>query len=683
MKPIGGTKHVKTFIIKRGQTYLATKHLKIIAKGKIEIDGSLMMAPGAGVSLVAGKKLIIRGSIMPAPMTGAAMALSDPRQVGSAHDGATVDLQGFSVTVEIDSKVDAENGSNGTPGHPDGYAGGNVHIFGKGYGATVSGTVHAGRGGDGAKNVLVQSATSANACHENDHVGKKVVKGGDGGRGGTVYIHSRALLRNGVDLADSDISAGDGGDGGSVSADSPDGSADHAGTDLEGRSGSGGRGGEAYFISNVLSSGKVTQGDAGFAGQGGDRGLLSLIAGNGGVVYCDGGSIVAVLGLPGAAGKRGRRPPARHPLGLAEVSVTAGNGEPSDDSTHPGGFGGNVEVHDPNGKPVVLTVGIDVLGGGNGGHGWSDCQGGTIEPGTAGGQGGVLTVHGSHIRRVALAFNGARGGDGHPPGDGGVRGSSDTTPDSSTGSFKPGDPGNDCPPKTQPPPKPKSADGFGLLLYDRQSFDSSFGMIFNPALKGQYFSVEHFGLAPMILPVASTGIYRMHLSGGRFSHFSQGPFCQCPAGWNVAKALDGVDLVGSTPAPVNTYFPFKVGNYDGPSGPVDVQLFDQTGNPSGRFTMIEAQPGVASLMTDLPSYPLGNEIFMCFTTPQPGTIVKITLTFPDATKKEIFNNQVPGPVGCTRLVAGGSPGPRQAHLDALSGSTVIGSADTSYTVTSS
>src|SRR5579859_2108970 len=93
-----GTIHVKNFIVPDGTVRVLNGKLNLVARGRIEIDGTLEIAGAQNIRMVAGTSFKIgkTGRIMPAPRAAEG---SPPQQINAPH---LLQLQG-SKLVEIDS----------------------------------------------------------------------------------------------------------------------------------------------------------------------------------------------------------------------------------------------------------------------------------------------------------------------------------------------------------------------------------------------------------------------------------------------------------------------------------------------------------------------------------------------------------------------------------------------------
>jgi hypothetical protein len=310
-------------------------------------------------------------------------------------------------------------------------------------------------------------------------------KGGNGGKGGAVNIQAIDNISIG---AGGVIFTGDGGRGGDATANA---SAGHGGDIGGGATATGGVGASPGLFSAVAKNGSISIG--------GSLNIDIGSGGRGGSAFATGGdghdapACPAALGGPATAtaGDGGSTPDKKLQAagavnGLGNVTVgggapgeggnaiaTAGNGgkgeKPCKDGaaggtpTARGGKGGDAELRNQNGSKVANggNGGSAEFRNAKGGKGWNDCILPIFEEGGKGGRGGSTSgFNGSGGTGFAtgtygdaifnLVSNGADGGNGLPPGAGGLPGDNSAFRINVAGtfiepSFQPGLPGAACP----------------------------------------------------------------------------------------------------------------------------------------------------------------------------------------------------------------------------------------------
>ena len=490
-RTLRGTMRVRRFVIPSGRTVRAAS-LNVVARGDIEIDGRLMLSPGARLHLQAGGRLRVASrarlvSEAPAPVAGPPLGGAGqaqklpPRTAGpggtnqylagtegvvvdgnltargtvkiATADSATIVVNGRIRTLAgLDSSHPALNGADGGSIILGGYFGRNRLVRIGPAGALISGDGSQGWNPRGPP--VPKPAT--NPCHEAGGAAAReelALHATDGGRGGTIRVMAERVS---VD-AHAAVQVGAGGHGGNVGDPAePEVAGDGAppdpllpglggagGEDLRASAGAGGGGG-----SLVVDSPDAHLGGGVRAGVGGDAGSIEARAGNGSP-GCDGGRTFAALDLPGLDGS-GPAPGARPAPG--GISLIGGGGGDADSGAHSGGGGGPTQLVVPRrrsakGGPYRYLAGrIALADYGNGGRGYAGCRPTSAAPGSAGGSGGALSV--SHAAyTLAAALNGGDGGSGRPAGRGGHAGEvAAGAPARSVRSLLPGKDGAPCAP---------------------------------------------------------------------------------------------------------------------------------------------------------------------------------------------------------------------------------------------
>ena len=68
LKRIHGTLRFRgSLLMRRGEVFLVTRTVRILARGNITVAGRIELARGAGLTLDAGRRLVINAPIGPAP----------------------------------------------------------------------------------------------------------------------------------------------------------------------------------------------------------------------------------------------------------------------------------------------------------------------------------------------------------------------------------------------------------------------------------------------------------------------------------------------------------------------------------------------------------------------------------------------------------------------------------------
>ena len=488
---IAGTMQVVDFIVAAGTTATATGNLKVLASGKIQIDGTLLMNPGVGIELHAKGLLSVSGTVdrsstaaQPTRIAGSA-----PQQAGAATNvcspgGAgffsnnfemSGTLNGLSVvigsisgggTMTISGSITSANGAAGTNSTKAGEDGGNIGLGSPVTGnkcgikppenIIISGSITAGNGGDGFDDNKGSGTFDITAIASS------------GGLGGHLTIE--AEKGGTIDLTGASITTGNGGRGGRtpfgpLAISAPDGKAEgQRGGDLRMRVGIGGAGGD-LIDHTVLAVVKGTPAKV-VIGNGGDSGAGSGNAGNGGPGG-KGGDTTVTLNPPGRGGQaRGFNSFTDGVAGkvLTTFLSNGGRGGASDQPGKKGGPGGATRVFLTDGE--VWGVGSDAVdvsaSYANGGDGFNGCAQLPPVDGTDGGNGGSFAL--AHFvgvlssdARVNDSFNGGKGGNGQPKfGDGGRAGTRSGGANSPAftfhNSFQAGMTGVLCPTEATPTP---------------------------------------------------------------------------------------------------------------------------------------------------------------------------------------------------------------------------------------
>lgn len=417
VKQIHGTYRFRgSLLMRRGEIFLVTKTVRIVAGGNITVDGPIELAPGAGLTLDAGGRLRINAPVRPAP--------AGTRRAASARGGtcANPPILERSETFGVDVNASEYANSGSTDAEGDGCNGQSIVISATFGGIDINAAVVAGAGGHGRDNAKLELGRPG-GCHGAGQ--NTVVRGGNGGDGGNVTItgHPKAITGGAV-IGAQHVRAGDGGIGGSVTATSPNGGGYQSGAPLAASSGRGGDGGDArldYGDSHVTF---------GHAGGGGFPGSVNVFGGNGGAPGCDGGGFFVTVGRAGEVGHGSFRLP-RAPRD-AHVSIEGGNASETPPFSGDGGRGGELTLHGGSerrhgrGRTTFLES-LSIFRFGNAGPGSNGCP---TRPGGGGGRDGDFTtsiakpldgrIHVAPGSRndVAYSFNGGAGGDGTPPGRG-------------------------------------------------------------------------------------------------------------------------------------------------------------------------------------------------------------------------------------------------------------------------
>lgn len=483
-----GKIRVNSFVVPAGTVRILNGALNLVARGRIEIDGTLEIVGGHNVRLSAGTTLKIgrTGRIMPAPRAAGA---PPPQVIKAPH---LLELLG-SKLVEIDTPIvelpagdslkiatadfgtirlnhgalSTRTGRAGTKQAIDGGNAGSI-ILGGLFGQNeriqlIDSTIIAGGGGLGFDSEQGTVHGTLNPCIDRGSGDRAVIesRGGNGGNGGTVRLLAKQVV-----VKRSTVLPGYGGTGGhaydkAVGRPLPG----HGGIDVLAWSGDGGAGG-GIFIEGHYTGQPIR------AGRAGEAGIVIAAAGNGGP-SCDGGRTTVLLGRPGELGAskgEGTEPPRVGPFSRAGDITLAngGNGGPAEDRNHAGGNGGFVGLgiqdrrkNHPLDPPVNFNCcyvsHITVHNYANGGAGFSGCAASPAVNGTDGGTGGRLFAgkfQGSPLRKfpelpdltlsATDSFNGGPGGDGDPVGDGGAAGTTRYARSNFKHSFNPGARGAPC-----------------------------------------------------------------------------------------------------------------------------------------------------------------------------------------------------------------------------------------------
>lgn len=428
---LGGTITTTDYVIPAGTTQTATSDLKVLASGKIDIEGTLLINPGVSVALLSKKALIVNGNIKavapPAKLTRQQAGSEAPFVATGDSDSyiTHIDLSEGSSPVYISSagaggevlKVGSVKGGNGhtsfvyeengqdapsieigtnkavtaarNGGNPDASAPATVEL---------TGLIDAGLGGGGFTDQ--KGVTDALQV---------TLKGSNGGAGGSVNIVATSAITG----QGAEIRGGFGGVGGACVATVPAATQPRqTGLNCVATLGDGGRGG------SVNLSAKTVAGVTVQPGQGGDEGRCVLDGANGGPGGGNGGSTTVTLGNTGTAGTSNVAsvpPPA---FGTVSITLGGGDGTNSDDNRYPGGKGGDITVKNPSGKKNYTLYLMYSAGG----DGFGMCGAPPYSAGSKGGDGGTVMTAGLPYSLKSGGFGGGKGGAGSPAGTGGSAG---------------------------------------------------------------------------------------------------------------------------------------------------------------------------------------------------------------------------------------------------------------------
>lgn len=461
---VSGVIKTTNWIVKKGQTVNVSGTLAVFATGNIEIDGKLIVAPGASIGLMAKGNLAITGSIGYSAQQhalDAAAANGTPPETNLdatniVLDGFDHEIEGAAIastatgTVTIKGEYTAANGADATklapPDKPGGAQSGSDMSVGsdtalqqvtdwiKSYDpefglhpakpkkVIVTGTIEAGLGGTGYYDVNGVAQGS-----------EQVLTGGGGATGGNLTIVAGEIeIRKGAN-----VYAGPGGDGGSVGFDRAGKQKFSVKMDparsLVAHLGDGGDAGKLVFVGVLIGQPNTSSG--GPAGR-----LLYARAGNGGPAQ-NGGMTTVYTGIPG----KGNQAETKHGFDgdLSSVQLSGGgNGGNSPSVSKPGGNGGAVNILLAKGTSTLDASHSAIANYTDGGLGFNGCP--TLN-GTNGGEGGHLSVLAvKNFSTIAGSFNGANGGDGTSPGAGGNYG----TDSNGNPLGVAGNPGKKCSPFT-------------------------------------------------------------------------------------------------------------------------------------------------------------------------------------------------------------------------------------------
>ena len=435
-EPLFGELNVTDFILPAGQTRKVTQDLTIRSTGNIQIDGNLIVVPGALVNLLADRDLLLNGRITGEPVRKNAVTRQDSDAPGFLFVGANIttatqfqlELEDPSVSlivvnndpdgqVTVAGNITTRDGTDSTARGTGGGRSGSIEIgsnqaliLARGKGVlnavaprtvTIQGVLRTGRGGNGFTDL--QGVDEGRVLR---------ATASDGGRAGGIRIAASER----VDFSAGAFRPGNGGRGGDVgSAQSP----------VRGRNGT-----------QVLEMGQsiiAAPGSGGFTGEaeitpgptpelpdrpvGGRAGSVYVAAGNGGPAG-RGGDVTTGSALPG-------QPQIVQPVEYLTSVYVSGGGN-GGDAAGPqgleslGGTGGNVTVN-----RFTTRVFIHVANAGNAGNGWNGCASSPVTSGGEGGEGGRLFGEPTPERAdvdVAGSFEGGDGGAGNPPGAAGKGG---------------------------------------------------------------------------------------------------------------------------------------------------------------------------------------------------------------------------------------------------------------------
>ncbi len=448
------TLSVRDFVVPRGRTLVVERRLDVRATGLIEVEGSIEVDPGAALSLSADR-IVVDGRIVPAPQARLPLSATGrptkmPVQIEPLKGRKSIVINGMlesgpsqsivvyvsSIgTITVNGTVKTDDGiAAADPQQIGGNAGDIIMTAGpidKAAAITISedAVLHAGDGGAGYSDTGADETESGNPCGPAGGRNALTLTGTRGGDGGSIRLLGEKIADEGT------IEVGNGGNGGNAGdgTHAPSGGADQGGVDFKAHSGNGGNGGAIETPGNTLE-------DTIHAGTGGNGGKIDGAAGDGGP-NCDGGSTAVSLGDVGHNGTSGKEPETQPHVGALALEK-GGRGGAAADAKHPGGDGGSVLIREPSNH---LAGPVDLLAYADGGHGFDAC-GNASTNATAGGDGGGLTVTGQQRRSadVSNSFDGGDGGDGHPPGLGGERGSASAVIKRAVDSFQAGDSGLPC-----------------------------------------------------------------------------------------------------------------------------------------------------------------------------------------------------------------------------------------------
>ncbi len=445
---------VGNFVLPRDHTIVVERRLWIRATGRIEIDGTIEVDPGAAFSLSADR-IVVDGRIVPVPLSRLPLGAAGrptklPVQIEPLRGKKSIVINGDiesgpsqsvvvyvspTGTITVNGTVKTHDGIDATtPQQIGGNAGDIIMRAGpidKAAAITIAegAVLHAGNGGAGYSDTGAEETEAANPCGPEGGRNALTLTGTHGGDGGSIRLGGETITDDGT------IEVGNGGNGGNAGdgTHAPSGGEDQGGVDFRAHSGTGGNGGA------IETPGSPVENTI-FAGTGGAGGKVDGAAGDGGP-NCDGGKTVVLLGDVGHNGTSGKEPDTQPRVGTLDL-MRGGRGGKGKDSKHPGGDGGSVQVREPENH---LAGPVDIVSYGNGGHGFDGCGNATTNA-TAGGDAGAFTVTGQQRRSayVSDSFNGGDGGDGHPPGLGGERGATSAAVKRAVDSFQAGDPGVPC-----------------------------------------------------------------------------------------------------------------------------------------------------------------------------------------------------------------------------------------------
>lgn len=439
-----GTIEMRRLDVPAGKQHTIEGDVVIVAEEDIRIDGTLVVAPGASLSLAAGDSLVINGSIGEDPAAAMANARAPEAMARLVTTGnvyiaaqsvvlaAGAEIRGLVAIsvrkegrlIRIDGSAVAHDGAasttRGVPGEDGddieiGTDAANVLWSARGITDTrapvqvvVTGQLKAGNGGAGFDDAAgtIDGRTV-------------VLAGSNGGNGGRIAIRADQ-----IDVTNLLLTPGSGGRaggcGGRFAADpqpirGADGTASQqAGFSIRCITGDAGSPGVALLNGSPATNlGAHSQGLHGF---------VWARAGNGGPGGA-GGSITADVGT-------GRSQP-----GLIVIE-SGGSGGDAGDATMSGGIGGSITILDKHrlvtasagGTQPLATVIVLKSPLSNGGNGRSGCViGSAFAAGTKGGDAGQLFFAGTsyEIQGTASSFTGGSGGAGTTPGAGGKGGIDD------------------------------------------------------------------------------------------------------------------------------------------------------------------------------------------------------------------------------------------------------------------
>lgn len=433
-----------TFVLPAGETRTVTGDLLIATTGDLTIAGHLLLTPGVSLALIAEGALTISGNVDPLP----AEADATSRQAGAEPfclwAGPFVDCSGMFVAppgtdflytgtsalgvsprLTISGGLICSRARDGRSREEAGQDGGDIELGtaraielaaqrfsfvvrnpSEAVSATINGALQAGEGGAGfSDSTGVRSGLNLD------------LRGTDGGRGGAVTIQASEGVTYGPNAY---VQAGSGGAGGRAVGRATDASGRlEPGGDLVARTGHGGDAGQ------VRVNGELANPPGGGVASSGPAGNMVVAAGRGG----PGGRGGNARLTPGARGARAPGEAPSDPVADAtyvELSLGARGGD-ADTPGMAGGDGGTIWILPADRRAAIRLV---VTGYGGGGDGFNGCATTPAQAGTNGGSGGqppdFALDCGPDVDVVSATFSGAfdggRGGDGTPPGLGGLGG---------------------------------------------------------------------------------------------------------------------------------------------------------------------------------------------------------------------------------------------------------------------